>query len=217
MNINNYFINLLVHKRIILMRLNLIVFFILMAFIQVNAKSYAQNVTLSVKDKSMEEVFQLIKEQTGYVFFYNNKNLGKEKVSIDVANSSIDETLEECFGDRPFTYKILNRNILIKEEEGKSTATSKRARKTQYREVTGVVTDRNGEVLPGVSVKLKGTIIQTSTNSQGAYSIQVPEDDNATLEFSFIGFSTQEVVVNNQQTLNVALAESVSNLDEIVV
>src|SRR5690606_10854742 len=136
MNLNIYIKDQLVHKRIILMRLNLIVLFSLMVFTQVNAKSYAQKVTLSVKDKTMEEVFQLIKEQTGYVFFYNSKNLGKEKVSIDVANSSIDETLEECFGDRPFTYKILNRNILIKEVEEKSIATSKRARKTQYREVT---------------------------------------------------------------------------------
>src|SRR5690606_16348777 len=131
MNINNYFINLLVHKRIILMRLNLIVFFILMAFIQVNAKSYAQNVTLSVKNKSMEEVFELIKEQTGYVFFYNNKNLGKEKVSIDVVNSSIHETLEGCLSDLPFTYKIVNKNVLIKEDE-KSTKISVKNKNNQY-------------------------------------------------------------------------------------
>jgi len=186
-----------------------------MAFIQVNAKSYAQNVTLSVKDKNMEEVFELIKEQTGYVFFYNNKNLGKKKVSIDVVNSSINETLEECLGDLPFTYKILNQNVLIKEEE-KLTKASVKIKNSQYREVKGTVTDKNGEVLPGVSVKLKGTMIQTSTNNQGAYLIQVPENEN-TLVFSFIGFATQEVIVNSQQTVDVSLAASVSNLDEIVV
>src|SRR5690606_22213765 len=109
---------------------------------------------------------------------YNNKNLGKEKITIDVVNSSINETLEECFEDLPFTYKILNRNILIKEEEGKSKLTSIRTKRSQYREVKGIVADRNGEVLPGVSVKLKGTIIQPSTNNQGAYVIQIPGDEN---------------------------------------
>src|SRR5690606_22438962 len=87
----------------------------------------------------------------------------------------------------------------------------------QYREVKGTITDKNGEVLPGVSVKVKGTMIQTSTGNQGAYLIQVPSNENATLVFSFIGFSTQEVSVGAQQTVDVTLATSVSNLDEIVV
>lgn len=82
--------------------------------------------------------------------------------------------------------------------------------------ITGKVTSAgDGQPLPGVTILVKGTSTGTSTDFDGKYSIEAPL--NGTLVFSYIGFVTQEVTVNNQTTLNVSLQEDVSQLDEVVV
>ena len=82
--------------------------------------------------------------------------------------------------------------------------------------VTGKVTDRAGQPLIGVSVKVKGTNIGASTDANGQYSLNTP-DGNSTLVFTYIGYITQEISVNNRTTINVSLQEDTKSLDEIVV
>lgn len=81
--------------------------------------------------------------------------------------------------------------------------------------IKGVVTDANGEPLPGVTISIPGTSIGTVTDIDGSYSMTVPE--NATLVFSFIGFEKQSVAIGGRSILNVTLNENVSALEEVVV
>lgn len=83
--------------------------------------------------------------------------------------------------------------------------------------VKGAVTDgANQEALIGSTVTVKGTTKGVITDVNGNYSISVP-DENAVLVFAFIGYEPQEIVVGNQSTINVGLASSASQLNEIVV
>ncbi|GGF25485.1 SusC/RagA family TonB-linked outer membrane protein [Echinicola rosea] len=82
--------------------------------------------------------------------------------------------------------------------------------------VTGKITDEDGVTLPGVSVLVKGTTTGTVSDIDGNYSIEVPEGE-ATLVFSFIGYSTQEMAVGNQSTINIQLKENTAQLEEVVV
>ena len=85
-------------------------------------------------------------------------------------------------------------------------------------EVSGKVTDKvNGQSLPGVSILIKGTNSGTITNVDGAYKLSLPENSDATLVFSFIGYVSQEVKVGSQQVIDVKLDADVSSLNEIVV
>lgn len=85
------------------------------------------------------------------------------------------------------------------------------------RTVTGVVTSStDNSALIGVSVVLKGTTTGTTTDIDGRYSIAVP-NDQAVLQFSFIGFTPQEVTVGGQSTINVTLVESAQMMEEVVV
>jgi TonB-linked SusC/RagA family outer membrane protein len=87
----------------------------------------------------------------------------------------------------------------------------------QERMVSGKVTsDADGSALPGVNVLLKGTMQGTITDIDENYSLQLT-GENQTLIFSFIGYTTKEVPVNGASTINVALAEDVQNLEEVVV
>jgi len=82
--------------------------------------------------------------------------------------------------------------------------------------ITGKVVDKKGNSLIGVTVLIKGTSIGTTTDIDGNYSLDV-ENSEGILIFSYLGFSTQEVNINNQDVINVTLSESASDLDEIVV
>ena len=82
--------------------------------------------------------------------------------------------------------------------------------------VSGVVTDAsNGVGAPFVSVQLKGTMIGTNSDANGAYSIEVPS--NGVLVFSSIGYETVEVAVNGRRSINVALVPDSESLEETIV
>lgn len=81
--------------------------------------------------------------------------------------------------------------------------------------VTGTVVDTSNSPLIGVSVMVEGTNVGALTNVDGKYSIDAPQ--NATLVFSYIGFTSQKIKVGNQSVINVTLAEDVKNIDEVVV
>lgn len=82
--------------------------------------------------------------------------------------------------------------------------------------VTGTVTSEKGDPLPGVSVIEKGTTNGTVTDGNGVYTFSV-SSETATLVFSFIGYSNQEVALNGRTTVNVSLIEDVVALGEVVV
>ncbi len=81
--------------------------------------------------------------------------------------------------------------------------------------IHGTVKSNTGEILPGVSVLLKGTTKGTSTDDKGKYTIQVQKGNQ--LLFSFIGYELKEVSINDKTELNVVLVESSEHLDEVVV
>ena len=87
---------------------------------------------------------------------------------------------------------------------------------SQQRTITGRVTDSdNGEPLPSVTVAIKGTTNGTITDTEGNYSIQVKSGD--VLVFSFIGFTTQEVVISDQSVINISLESEMIGMNEVVV
>ena len=81
--------------------------------------------------------------------------------------------------------------------------------------ISGTVTD-NGDPLPGVSVRVKGTTIGDATDVNGKYQLIVPNAD-AVLVFSFVGYVTTERTVGTQRDINVNLAEDTQQIDEVVV
>jgi TonB-linked SusC/RagA family outer membrane protein len=81
--------------------------------------------------------------------------------------------------------------------------------------VSGRIVDEKGAGLPGVNVIVKGTTVGTQTDADGRYTIQAP--DNATLVFSFIGYTSQEIAVGSRTTVDVALAPDTKSLSDVVV
>ena len=82
--------------------------------------------------------------------------------------------------------------------------------------VSGIVTDVDGQPLPGVNVAIKDIMKGTVTDSDGRYTLSVP-DDNVTLVFSFVGYVAQEILVGKRTVINIVMNENVTVMQEVVV
>ena len=86
----------------------------------------------------------------------------------------------------------------------------------QERSVSGIVSDSNGEPLPGVSILIEGTTQGTTSDANGNYRLVIPDSENI-LIFSYVGYITARVAVGNQSEINISLLEDISQLEELVV
>ena len=174
----------------------------------------SQNVSLKCENVLLREVFKSLKQQTGYLFVFNEEELDKAvRVSVDINNSTLAKALDRVLLGLPYTYEIIDDMVVIKPAPVKTTARDSVVRKV---EVKGVVKDCKGELLPGVTVLIKGTAIGVATNVNGEYTIAL-DPKKQSLLFSFIGMRTKEVVWNGQKRLDVVLDDDCVSMDEVVV
>lgn len=156
------------------------------------------------KTVTVDEVFDLIMSQTDYSFIYQVdmfKNM--TKISLKKGVIKVNDLLNKSLSSGSFILNFVDNNIIIQEKKT-----------NQQVPVKGKVTDSNGLPLPGVNIIEKDKNNGTITNINGEYTIATSSSD-AVLVFSFVGYSTQEVVVNNQTEINVILKESVYELSTI--
>ncbi|SMD09360.1 TonB-linked outer membrane protein, SusC/RagA family [Pedobacter nyackensis] len=202
-------------KRQIIMRFNLIIVLLTATILHVSASSYSQSVTLKYKNAALISVFKEIRSQTGYDFFYSDKLMnGAKPVNLNLNNVSLENALKICFADQPLSYSIENKTVIVKHKE--TSILDKVLGYFSAVDLRGRVLDENGLPLIGVSVKIKGGTGGVSTNSNGEFIIKLPEGSE-TLIFSYIGYQTKEISVNNNTVLNVTLLEANKGLDEVIV
>lgn len=174
--------------------------------------AYGQTITISKKNASINSVLKEIRAQTGYDFFFEDSSIdGSKKIDIRIKNGSIEEVLTSCFQDESVSYTISGNAIVIRERLNVLPAEAIAVQRI----LNGTVMDAEGNALAGVSVSVKGTVEGTTTNSDGIFQIEVNAGD--VLVFSYVGFTTQEVIVGNRQSIDVILVEQVSDLDEVMV
>lgn len=201
-----------VHKFLVIMKFTTIL--LVTAFLQFAQASNAQRITISKKNATLQQLFKEIRKQSGYDFFYNQEDIKKAKrIDISVQNETLEDVLKLCFDDQPFTFMFKDRTVIIKESKPNEVLWSSFIQKV---ELKGRVTDEKGGPMPGVSIKLKGSNVATMTDWNGNYALTLP-NGVGTLIFSFVGFATQEIKIDNRTLINVVLKEENSALSEIVV
>jgi TonB-linked SusC/RagA family outer membrane protein len=196
---------------------------LLTLILNVRAEGYSQKVTYSGENVAIEKVFSSIKKQTGYGFFFQKELISLAKpVTINAVNEDLSEVLVALFKDQPLEFSIKNKTILVLKktisvmvpESNLINISNLLGEKDIV--IKGQVSDTRGETLPGVSVKVKGTSIGTTTDLDGRFTINV-SDKNSTLVFTYIGYVTQEQTVSDRTTLNVKMEAANTALTEVVV
>lgn len=158
---------------------------------------------------SVEESLQLALKGTGLSY----EQVGKDAFILFASSSSKSKTSGNAQTpplntnrELPQNYKFQSKGLTLDEAPIGSEEIT----------IRGTVTDEKGNGFPGVNILVKGTSQGTVTNTSGGYSVEVP-DGNAVLVFSFVGYLTKEVPVQNQSVIDVMMALDESNLEEIVV
>ncbi|HLT79621.1 MAG TPA: carboxypeptidase-like regulatory domain-containing protein, partial [Cyclobacteriaceae bacterium] len=182
-----------------------------------------QEISINLSGVPFEEALQQIQDLTNVKFFYSPGQLtGEGPVTLQVNGRALGEVLEGLLGPRGIEYRVHEREATITLRKSAATqpqlpdnseAGSKKRRALV--EVTGTVTDGSGEPMAGVNVVVKGTTIGTTTDSEGRYRIDASAE--ATLVFSFIGFSSFETRVGGRTVIDVVLQENITSLGEVVV
>jgi TonB-linked SusC/RagA family outer membrane protein len=205
--------------------MKLMMLFTLIACIQAAASGNAQTVSISGKNLTLESVFKEIRNQANYEFVYKTKMLEKaSRVDLDVQNATVESVLQICFANQPITYTIIDKTIIIKAKPKPTTAdlSTKALEKVEASakvnpiDISGRVTDTDGNPLEGATVIVKGTNITTTTNSNGEFQL-TGISENATLEISYVGYETYTVAVNNKTSIVASLKLKPDNLNEVII
>ena len=201
------------------MKLTLIL--LIVACLQVNAGGgYAQKITLSQKNVSLTKLFNEIRDQSGYLFLYNNQQLNNGKrVTIEVKDASIEEVLEQSFRDQSLTYIIIDKTIVVtpKEKVEAPALIPVIPLLPPPIEIHGRVVNQQGEPLQNVSVLIMGTNVGTATNSDGRFTLTASDNKNIVLEVSSVGYQTKKISVGKLTEINVTLELDVAGLNDVVV
>ena len=147
--------------------------FILLGLISFASVTYSQSAKLTFESKNatIESVFKQIEALSEFKFAYNSTKLDVDKkISLKIENQTIDAILSKILGSANFQYKIVDRYIIITDENLNNTNSLGNGIQ-QQKSVSGKVTDSGGAPVPGVSVVVKGTTNGTITDFDGGFTI----------------------------------------------
>ena len=193
-----------------LLVMKLTITLILAAFLHVSATGFAQKITLKASNASLESVLKKISTQSSHDFLFNSSMLrDAHHLNIDIKDMPLKDALDLCFTNQPLTFTLSNKTVIVKRKTDAELI-------SQTRTITGIVSSNNGAPIAGVSVRLKDKSTTALTDNSGRYSIDIL-GPTATLLFSYLGYSSQEVAVDNRNQVNVTLVETQQELDNVVV
>ena len=186
----------------------LIVFFVFSAVAE--GLGQEQNVTLKLTKVSLYELFDAIHKQTGLRFLYNAEQMQEiSTVDVDVENKKVKEVLADVLAGSSLTFKYDKDVVMLV----KRTAVAQQ----KSVKIFGLVTDEKKAPLPGVTVMVKGLTVGTATDKDGKYRLQIPNLEQFSLVFSFVGMETVEVKYQGKDTINVVMKEELNTMEEVVV
>lgn len=189
-----------------------IVVLILLTSIQVSAKIYAQQLSIRMENVSFREVAREIERQTGLTFLYSDLKINNLKnLNVDFDGTDVSIVLNECLAGTGLSFRIVENTVVI--VPGAVTPAAPQQKKT----IKGQVVDKSGAAIPGVTVLIKGTQVGTSTDTEGAFVLEIGDVKDLVLVFSFVGMEKKEISVKDKQEVKVVLEEAVETIQEVVV
>ena len=175
--------------------------------------SYSQSVklSLSMENATVREVLSSIEQNSGFYFTYNLEQVKvTRKVTVNFKDKTIPEVLDELFAKENIHYVINDKHIAL--YKGNERPIVLQAKKN----IKGVVTDKNGEPIPGANIIEKGNPTNgTITDVNGNYTLSV--SGNSVLVASYIGYNRIEIQVKDRSVVDIILSEDTQALEEVVV
>lgn len=203
-------------KRKIAMRLKLITLLMTIVLVHAYAGSYSQ-ITLHEKNARLEMVFRSIEHQTDYVFLYESHDLRDiAGITVDLKKASIEDAMNEALKGLPLTYKIINKTILVKKKDIVPSAPAPAPSGPPVK-ISGKVTNsEDGSALPGASVHVLNSKLETLTDAEGNFTLTVPSGTKI-LVISYVGFGAQQLLLTESRSYAVKLSYATKQMADVVV
>lgn len=202
------------------LKMKLTVLLVFTSFFSMLASTgYSQSITLDVQNTTVEKIIDKIEVTSKYTFVYNTKFVDlHRKISINGKDVLIEKVLSKLFDGTKTSYEVIDAEIFLKESIIINDRLDKSSSSiiSQEFDIKGTITDIDGQPLSGANILEKGTTNGTLADFDGNFSIKVT-DSNAILVISYIGFTTKEIIVGDQNNISVILEESAAGLDEVVI
>ncbi len=175
-------------------------------------------IDLKVKDASLSELFNEIEKNTNFYFSFSSEDLNNSfSYTKNKKDITVRDVLLEVSEKAELKFKQVNRNIIVQKYIGQNNNVPEVEVVIQGITITGkIISSEDEEGLPGANVIVKGTSTGTVTDFDGNYSLEVP-DENSTIVFSSIGFTSIEVLVGTKAIIDITLEVDVTSLEEIIV
>ncbi len=207
-----YGTNLVCNKRILklLIMSKCILLLVIISSFQSFSKGFSQDkISVKLNNASLREAFHEIEKKSNYHFLYNDALFKgvNIKITAQFTDANINDVMPKLLSDSKLSYEITPNSNLI---------TIKSSQNAVAIPIRGKVTDSKGAPLVGVTIREKGTQNATVSDIDGNYRLSV-SDRNAVIEFTYVGYTSQEQKVGSETTINAQLAETASNLNEVVV
>ncbi|HEV2481028.1 MAG TPA: SusC/RagA family TonB-linked outer membrane protein [Puia sp.] len=194
---------------------------ILAASLHVAARSTAQRVTYSGKDVELPAVLSVIREQTGYVFFYDKKDLKDiAPISVSLKDVPVEDALKSILLGLPLEFELQGNTVFItrKAVPRLIESSSSEPEAAPVDTIRGYVHDSTGAPLQGASITIKGTTEGTKTDLRGSFGL-IHAKAGMVVVISYTGYTNSEIVISSttHPTLFVTLRRSQSALDATIV
>ena len=163
------------------------------------------------------KAFELIESKTNYVFAFERESIDPNiRINFKARNKSIAEVLIEISKVSNLKFRQVNNSIDVKKLTRNLKKNESRVEVfSQGRAVSGKVVGEDKDGLPGVNVVEKGTTNGTVTDLNGEYNLTVSQ--NATLVFSSVGYTLEEIKIGNRTVINLSMSPDIKQLQELVV
>ncbi|SEJ50237.1 TonB-linked outer membrane protein, SusC/RagA family [Dyadobacter koreensis] len=178
----------------------------------------SQKISINANGSEVKKVLNQLEKQVDVRFVFSSKLIQSgRKVNVSVQNKPLYEVLDDILTPLGLQYEISGKIIILKRLESIPEVLPPGKNDGPKKNLSGKVLDETGAGLPGVSVVVKGTQTGTTTNTDGEFKLDIPDNAAPILIFSFVGYTTQEVPVGNQNMLTINMAPEDKSLQEVVV
>ncbi len=207
----------------IMLAMKMMPILLLVTALHVSARGTAQKITYSAKSVALQKLFAVVKQQTGYLFFYENATLKDTKpITVAFKETPLVNVLQEVLTKQHLDFDIQGNTISITRKEAEKADPTPpkenvyQASPPRIDSIHGKVLDENGKPAQSVTVSIRGSRKITITDNNGAFTIGADKAKDV-LVFTSVGMETQEIDLNDRTEVAITLKTKVSDLEQVVV
>ncbi|WP_214071808.1 SusC/RagA family TonB-linked outer membrane protein [Mucilaginibacter sp. dw_454] len=190
---------------------------LLIGALNISAATFAQTVTISRHQATLENLFKEIKKQTGYTFFYTEKINVKQVKDVDIKNAPLADAVRTCLQNLDLDFTIVDKTIVISPAKSKTVVAPIIISPVKVPIIAEgrVIDSATREPLIGVNIGVKNKPIHVQTNANGEFKVGVEQGD--VLTFSYVGYNFKEVTVVDGKPIEVPLSAKNNHINDVVV